>query len=383
MRAHNERLVLTLLRRHGQMAKSEIARATGLSAQTVSVIMRALESDGLLVKCAPVRGKIGQPSVPMKLASTGAYFFGLKIGRRSAELVLTDFLGTVIGRVHHTHEYPTPEDTRYFALASVSRLLEQLTPDERRRVAGLGIGMPFQLWDWARAINLTEDKMASWKNTDVAALIAAELPFPVYLQNDASAACGAELVFGDTEAVSDFLYFYIGFFIGGGLVLNGSVYSGRTGNAAALGSMPVPDGAGGTRQLIEVASLAVLDRMLRARALPSDSIWQPPDSWSVDEFVLLEWIGAAASAIACAIASAASVIDFDEARIDGWMPRAARAELVRQVRVELLQINLAGITPPRVREGSVGQDARALGAASLPLSERFLVDGQTLQSRKS
>ena len=48
MRAHNERLVLSLVRQHGALAKSDIARMTGLSAQTVSVIMRALEQDGLL-----------------------------------------------------------------------------------------------------------------------------------------------------------------------------------------------------------------------------------------------------------------------------------------------------------------------------------------------
>ena len=62
MRAHNERLVLSLLRQHGALAKSDIARITGLSAQTVSVIMRALEQDGLLMRGEPVRGRIGQPS---------------------------------------------------------------------------------------------------------------------------------------------------------------------------------------------------------------------------------------------------------------------------------------------------------------------------------
>ena len=44
--------VLSLLRQHGALAKSDIARMTGLSAQTVSVIMRALEEDGLLVRRA-------------------------------------------------------------------------------------------------------------------------------------------------------------------------------------------------------------------------------------------------------------------------------------------------------------------------------------------
>ena len=58
---HNERLVLSLVRRHEALAKSDIARMTGLSAQTVSVIMRALERDGLLLRGDPLRGRVGQP----------------------------------------------------------------------------------------------------------------------------------------------------------------------------------------------------------------------------------------------------------------------------------------------------------------------------------
>ena len=82
MRAYNERLVLSIVRRDDGLAKSDIARLTGLSAQTVSVIVRGLEADGLLMRGEPVRGKIGQPSVPMRLVPEGAFFFGLKIGRR-------------------------------------------------------------------------------------------------------------------------------------------------------------------------------------------------------------------------------------------------------------------------------------------------------------
>ena len=76
MRDHNERLVLILVRRHGSLAKTEIARMTRLSAQTVSVIMRELEADGLLLRGEPMRGKVGQPSVPMSLDPDGAFFLG-------------------------------------------------------------------------------------------------------------------------------------------------------------------------------------------------------------------------------------------------------------------------------------------------------------------
>ena len=81
VRDHNERLILSLLRRRGAMPGSDIARHTQLSAQTVSVILRKLEGDGLLEKGAPQKGKVGKPSVPMALNPDGAYAIGFKLGR--------------------------------------------------------------------------------------------------------------------------------------------------------------------------------------------------------------------------------------------------------------------------------------------------------------
>ncbi|WP_372833463.1 ROK family transcriptional regulator [Puniceibacterium confluentis] len=376
MRAHNERLVLTLVRRHGALAKAEIARATGLSAQTVSVIMRQLETDGLLVKGDPVRGKVGQPSVPMRLDAEGAYFLGLKIGRRNEELVLIDFLGQIQGRVQRTHAYPRPDDTLRFALDALEALTAPLKKAQRARIAGLGVAMPFQMWNWASLIGVDPAEMASWQNRDIQADLAEHVPYPVYIQNDASCACGAELVFGERDTPRDFLYFYVGYFIGGGLVLNGALYNGRTGNAGALGSMPVP-GPTGSVQLIDVASLSGIERLLIARDEPTQHLWGAPENWSLDPVVLDQWIDGAARGIAHAIAAASSLIDFESVMIDGWIPPALRDRLVIEVSTALADINMAGITPPAVQVGTVGPAARSLGAACLPLSERFLVDGQT------
>ena len=120
MRAHNERLVLSLVRQHGALSKSDIARVTGLSNQTVSVIMRSLENEGLLLRGEPVRGRIGQPSVPMSLAADGAFFLGLKIGRRSADLMLVDFLGTVRATRRQVYRYPTPTNVTAFVSAAIA-----------------------------------------------------------------------------------------------------------------------------------------------------------------------------------------------------------------------------------------------------------------------
>jgi hypothetical protein len=88
VRLYNERLVLSLIRRHGDLPKADIARMTGLSPQTISIITNALEADGLLLRGKPLRGKVGQPLVPYSLNPEGALSFGLKIGRRSVDLYL-------------------------------------------------------------------------------------------------------------------------------------------------------------------------------------------------------------------------------------------------------------------------------------------------------
>lgn len=374
MRAHNERLVLSLLRSNGPMAKAEIARATGLSAQTISVIMRGLEEDGLLARGEPIRGRVGQPSIPMHLAPDGAYFFGLKIGRRSVDLILVNFLGEVLGRVHQTHPWPSPDAILRFARQSVEELSRQLSPEQAGRISGLGIAIPFRLWDWAISIGAPVEEMLQWENRDIQKEVAALFDFPVYLCNDASAACGAELVFGTGKKPRDFLHFFIGYFVGGGLVLNGSLFTGRTGNAAALGSLPIPALGGAHLQLVDVASLSVLERELRAKGQPTSSLWEPPETWTVAGEVVESWLRDACAGMAYAIAAASSVVDCEAVLIDGWIPAHLRARLVSQTARALAEMELSGIEKPEVREGTIGPDGRSLGAASLPLSERYLVD---------
>jgi predicted NBD/HSP70 family sugar kinase len=378
MRDYNERLVLTLVRQHGSLAKTEIARVTGLSAQTISVIMRGLEEDGLLVRGAPQRGKVGQPSIPMSLDPDGAYFLGLKLGRRSADLVLIDFLGRVRAMLHHPYAYPRLEETIGFVRKGIAEMRAGLSSEQNRRIGGLGIAIPFELWNWADAAGAPREVMDDWRKTDIRADLAAELPFPVYLQNDATAACNAELVFGKTGSFSDFIYYYVGAFAGGGIAINRSVFVGQTGNAGALGSMPVPGPAGKPVQLIDIASIAVLERTLTAKGRDASHLWTSPENWGDLGDALDKWIEEAADALAHATLAACSVVDFEAAVVDGWMPLAIRARLVETIRQKISRLDAEGLRLPEIREGTVGHHARALGGASLPLSERFLIGAGSL-----
>ncbi|OAP47128.1 ROK family transcriptional regulator [Sinorhizobium americanum] len=378
VRAYNERLVMSLVRRHGSLSKAEIARRSGLSAQTVSVIMRALEADGMLMRGAPIRGRVGQPSIPMRLNPDAVYSFGVKIGRRSADLVLMDFLGTIRLHLHQIHTYPLPDDLVTFIVEGISKLERQLGPADRKRIAGVGIATPFELWNWAEEVGAPHHEMDRWRDFDLQAAVAARTPHPVFLQNDGTSACGAELAFGVGANYPDFVYFYIGSFIGGGVVINSALFSGRTGTAGAVGPLPVSAKDGRTTQLLKIASVFVLEKLLRERGMDPKPLWYSADDW-IDFGEPLEiWIEDAAAALAQAIVSAVSIVDFSAAVIDGGFPPWVRARLLAATRKALQALDLQGVTVPDLVEGAVGSHARAIGGASLPLFSRYLLDTNVL-----
>ena len=108
LRQYDERVVLQAIRLHGALPASEIARLTQLTAQTVSMISKLLEADGLLRRGTPQRGKVGQPSEPLSLNPDGAHAVGIKLGRRSVDVLLVAFTGAVRQRWQRDYRYPDP-----------------------------------------------------------------------------------------------------------------------------------------------------------------------------------------------------------------------------------------------------------------------------------
>jgi predicted NBD/HSP70 family sugar kinase len=378
VRLYNERLVLSLVRTHGNLPKAEIARLTGLSPQTVSVIVRQLEHEGLLVKGASQKGKVGQPLQPFSLSPEGTFAIGLKVGRRSGDLVLVGLDGVARKAVHHPYHFPTPEEFMQFAKLGIEELIADLTPQQRQRISGMGVAAPFDIWKWEEEAGASPGVMEAWKRFDLNSELAALCPWPVIPCNDATAACAAELLLGRGRQFRDFAYFYVGYFIGGGVVLNGHVFNGPKGNAGAFGSIPVQRTSGGTEQLIRSASLYLLERQIRNDGHDASMLWANEDDWSQIGSALDRWVETAARGIAQAAAAIAAVNDPAAIIIDGAMPPHVRAQLVAAVRGHMGRVNTDGINPFVISEGTIGIQARAVGAASLPLFANFMVDRDVL-----
>jgi predicted NBD/HSP70 family sugar kinase len=387
LRQYNERVVLQVVRLHGPLPAADIARHCKLTAQTVSLITKRLLEDGLLLKGEPQRGKVGQPSVPLRLNPDGAFAIGIKVGRRSMDVVLLDFTAQVRQRWQLDYTHADPDTLLAEINLRLKDIRKKLGPAQRDRLQGIGIAAPLSMGGWQQLLGLPDAVAQQWQRLDLAGQVGRLTELPVTLIKDTAAACVAELVAGRGRSVPSFLYVFVDTFIGGGLVLDSQLRSGNSGNAGAVGSLPlwtVP--AGGPlptpqaqpitapAQLLSVASLLTLERAYAAAGLDVAALadaralqapWLPHTQ---------AWLAQAAAAIAQAVQSAACLLDLEGAILDGSFSRELLAAMLAQTQQALQRYDWEGVAQPQLMAGTIGSDARALGGALLPLYANFAPD---------
>ena len=228
-------------------------------------------------------------------------------------------------------------------------------------------------------LGLEREAIAAWREIDVAAELEAATDLSVSVYNDATAACAAEMIAGDRIVRSSALYIFLGTFVGGGVVIDGRLHRGEQLNAGALGSMPM-DGTGDDGrplQLIHQASVIELERALAAAGFDVTEMFSPHVSPGADA-VFDAWLRRAVEALSRAVVSAMSVVDFEEVVIDGLLRLAWRRRVVDGLARAYGWFNFTGLSPIEIAAGSIGPQARVLGAALLPLIGRFSPDTDLL-----
>ncbi|WP_150526128.1 ROK family transcriptional regulator [Roseibium sediminis] len=380
LRRYNERIVLQFLRKLGEASKADLARAAKLTNAAVGGIIQTLIDDGMIIETGKRHdGSRGQPATILKLAPRGAFGFGVRIDRTNLETVLLDFEGKVIGRRSHDMILPAPEATLSVIRNDLNSLVKLLDGDERARIAGIGVAQPFNLGSWLHELGLPEANFKLWDDFDIVSALQESTGFEVFRENDGTAASVAELFYGRGRQHDNFLYLFLGAAIGGGLIQNGDVSRGLTGNAGDVAMMPVPPSKLATAPkpkrewdiLLTRASLVALSRHIRPTDFSSLSRADLQHAVDSNQTEFSEWLEDCVGALTPAIQSAYALLDFPLVIIDSDLG-GPFADLI----TDALTKALAKAAPearetPDVLFGSFAQDAGAIGAASLPLFFNF------------
>ncbi|MCC6790767.1 MAG: ROK family transcriptional regulator, partial [Thermomicrobiales bacterium] len=136
-----QRAVLSFIREHASVTRSDIALATGLSVSQVSRITSRLRDRGLITVERLLGGTEGRPTEVLALAGDGRYVIGLDIGGLSQKAVVVNLRGEVVASVNAEQPLTIP---RPDLLAAIIGLVDEvrsragISPDN---VMGLGVGL--------------------------------------------------------------------------------------------------------------------------------------------------------------------------------------------------------------------------------------------------
>ncbi len=226
--------LLDAIRAAGQISRVELTRETGLTGATVSTVVRRLINDGLVIESGRAESTGGKPAVFLSLDLDARFAVGIHLDHAGIRYVLANLGGAVVGRWRR----PGAGDDTPGAV--VARMAAELATFVARigvdpdRLLGLGVVSPGPITSSIGMV-LTPPVMEAWTGFPLADALQAAVGLPVLLENDATAAAIGEYWSGPIETSTCFAALYMGTGIGAGIMVNGDVYRGASGNTGEVG----------------------------------------------------------------------------------------------------------------------------------------------------
>ncbi|GLF97773.1 ROK family transcriptional regulator [Streptomyces yaizuensis] len=238
-RANLERVVRAV-RMAGSLTQAEIARTTGLSAATVSNIVRELKEHGT-VEVTPTSAG-GRRARSISLSGDAGLVIGIDIGPTRLRVALADLAHRVLAEESEPLAGDhSAADCLDQAAALVERLIARAGSDPGK-VIGAGLGVPGPV-DTASGTLGPTTLRGGWAGTRPGEELGRRLGVPVHVDNDANLGALGELLRGGGRGVADLVYVTVGTGVGAGLVVGGRLLRGPGGTAGELGHV-VLDPAG-------------------------------------------------------------------------------------------------------------------------------------------
>jgi len=231
-------LILKTIRDEGSISRADIARATGLTAPTVTKIVSELLQAGLVEETGQGKSEGGRPPILLSLNPTSYYIIGVDLARTGIHGIVTDLNAQIIRRVNADSSLSHPIDITLETLLDVLSQLITDSPVDRKRILGIGIGAPGPLSS-SQGLIISPPNFSGWSNIPLRRIVEKEFGIPTYLDNDANACTLAEKWFGDGQPYDRFVYIAAGTGTGAGMIINGELDSGANDIAGELGHTTV------------------------------------------------------------------------------------------------------------------------------------------------
>jgi len=383
LRRENRAAVLWSLYFSQPGTRQDLSAATGLSAASVTNVIRELLNEGIVVEAGSVDSDGGRPRVMLEVNPDHGYVIGADIGETRVRVELFDLAMRERAKADFPMN-PREHDVGVVVASILSGLDSVLAESgiDPAAVLGMGVGIPGIVEQRPEA--LVHGQTYGWEAVPLERLLRAGTDLPLHIENGAKTMGQAELWFGAGRGARNAVVALIGSGVGASLISGGTTYRGATSSAAEWGHTTIMVGGRkcrcGSAGCLEayVGAQAILERYGRPAA---GSLAAGND----EESALAELVDAAdttplaaaildetADYLGAGIGSLINLFNPERVILGGWAGLLLGGRLLPRIRESAREHSLRHpFAATSLELGQLGPEAVALGAATLPV-EAFL-----------
>ena len=240
LRHTNAHGILKLLRECGSCSRADLVRASGLSAPTVTNVVKDLLSADLVEPLGEGSSNGGRPPDMIRFKAERGCLLALEITAKHISFLLTDLNGSELDReeISITKRKTTPQAICGLIGDEMKKLLRKHSKS-RDKLLALVVGVP-AITNVEEGSVLSISTLEGWRSVPLRAMLSKIAGCLVIVENDMNLAAQGEYYCGSAQHVRDFVFINIGANVGAGVFLNGKIHHGTDWSAGEIAYLRLP-----------------------------------------------------------------------------------------------------------------------------------------------
>ena len=239
LREINRMALVRVIQRIPGLSRAELAKETGLTKSTVSLLVQDLIDEGWLLESdVQATGAIGRRPTPLFLDGNRLAMIGAEVSVDSISILTVSLTGEVINGTSEPLANTRPDDVIHRLAQLITSLVEQSRADGRR-LLGIGVGVPGAVIDQQGMVKLAPN--LPWRDVPFLTTLSQDLEtlgvngLRIQVQNDYDVAALSEYEFGESPLPDPLIYLGLGVGVGAGIIVRDRLFLGAEGFAGEVG----------------------------------------------------------------------------------------------------------------------------------------------------
>jgi glucokinase len=264
LRHTNAHGILKLLRDFGSCSRADLVRASGLSAPTVTNVVKDLLQKGLVEPLGEGESSGGRPPDMIRFRAERGCLLAVQISSASLSFLLTDLNGIELEacKLPLTDCSTTPAAVCGRIEKELKLLLRKQKKTQDQLLA-IVVGVP-AITNVDEGTVLAISTLEGWRSVPLRAMLSKAVHCAVMLENDINLAAQGEQFCGAAQSEKDFVLIDIGENVGAGIFLDGRIHHGSQWSAGEIGYMRLP---GTSRRQPTIHEFGELEMVLTSRGI--------------------------------------------------------------------------------------------------------------------